>query len=79
MNGKALTDTILISYLLHTRNGEDTRGGCIRVKGHCPVCQGNFVEIKKVGFICPTGKPIHILCGKTKVDILIHLMRFIIY
>lgn len=30
--------------------------GAIRAKGHCPVCQGNFIEVKKLGFICPTDK-----------------------
>lgn len=32
--------------------------GVIRTKGHCPVCQGNFTEVKKFGFICPTDKTI---------------------
>lgn len=30
--------------------------GAIRAKGQCPVCQGNFTEVKKLGFICPTDK-----------------------
>ncbi len=30
--------------------------GAIRAKGHCPVCQGSFTEVKKLGFICPSDK-----------------------
>lgn len=30
--------------------------GVIRPKGKCPVCQGNFSEIKKLGYICKTDK-----------------------
>ncbi len=30
--------------------------GNIRVKSKCPVCQGKFTEIKKLGFICPEHK-----------------------
>ena len=51
----ALTDTSLISYLLQ-KKGEDAMKGAIRAKGHCPVCQGSFVEVKKLGYICPTDK-----------------------
>lgn len=32
--------------------------GCIRVKGHCPVCQGRFHEIKKLGYICAEHKTV---------------------
>ena len=27
--------------------------GTIRAKGKCPICQGKYTEIKKLGFICP--------------------------
>lgn len=51
-----LTDNDLILYLLSFLRGEDTMKGTIRAKGHCPVCQGNFTEVKKLGFVCPTDK-----------------------
>ncbi len=43
-----------ISYLL-TEESEIMKG-TIRTKDKCPVCQGKFTEIKKLGFICPEHK-----------------------
>lgn len=40
-----------ISYLLSEESEE--MKGTIRTKDKCPVCQGKFAEIKKLGFICP--------------------------
>lgn len=52
---KVLTNTELISYLLLNNEGEGMKG-VIRPKGNCPVCQGKFVEVKKLGYICPVDK-----------------------
>ncbi|MCF6147656.1 MAG: tyrosine-type recombinase/integrase [Candidatus Kuenenia sp.] len=30
--------------------------GVIRAKGSCPVCEGKFAEVKKLGYICPNHK-----------------------
>ncbi len=46
-----LTDIGAISYLLTEES--EIMNGTIRAKGKCPVCQGKFTEIKKLGFICP--------------------------
>lgn len=54
-NEKVLTNSDLISYLLINNTGEDMKG-IIRPKGKCSVCQGTFVEIKKLGFICTEHK-----------------------
>lgn len=54
-NEKVLTNSDLISYLLINNIGEDMKG-MIRPKGKCSICQGAFVEIKKLGFICPEHK-----------------------
>lgn len=43
-----------ISYLLS--DGGDIMSGAIRVKGKCPVCQGQFAEVKKFGFGCHKHK-----------------------
>jgi integrase len=46
-----LTEMGAISYLLHERS--EIMDGSVRVRGKCPVCQGAFKEIPKLGFICP--------------------------
>lgn len=50
-----LTNTDAISYLLQVKEG-DTMKGVIRTKEVCSVCQDSFIEIKKLGYICPTHK-----------------------
>lgn len=49
---KNLTNTEAISYLLAIEESEIMHG-TIRAKDKCPVCQGKYTEIKKLGFICP--------------------------
>lgn len=53
-----LTNIELVSYLLsitETERGKDMKGA-IRAKGKCPSCQGQFEQIKKLGFVCPGCK-----------------------
>lgn len=52
-----LTNNELIAYLLQEKGG-DAMKGAIRAKGHCPVCQGSFTEVKKLGFICAEHKTV---------------------
>lgn len=47
----------MISYLLQ-ENGEEKMKGTIRAKGNCPVCQGKFIEIKRIGYICAEHKTV---------------------
>lgn len=54
-NEKVLTNSDLISYLLNVEKEEEMRG-LIRAKDTCSVCQGKFVEIKKLGYICHIHK-----------------------
>lgn len=56
MTENSLTDTDLMIYLLQQEKGGDTMKGAIRAKGYCPVCQGSFTEVKKLGYICPQDK-----------------------
>ena len=49
-----LTDIGNIFYLL-SQGGEEMKG-TIRAKGRCPVCQGPFEQVKRLGYICPTCK-----------------------
>lgn len=51
-----LTNTDALLYLLSLEKGEDAMKGVIRPRGHCPVCEGSFVEVKKLGYICPSDK-----------------------
>lgn len=53
---KGLTNTESILYLLKNGEGEDNMIGSIRTKERCTVGQCKFVEVKKLGFICPTHK-----------------------
>ncbi len=39
-----------ISYLIH--EGSEIMEGTVRARGKCPVCQGAFTQIPKLGFIC---------------------------
>lgn len=53
--GKGLTKVEMISYLLEIEENEIMKG-IIRVKGKCSICKDKFVEVKKLGFICPIHK-----------------------
>ena len=54
LSENTLTHQDSISYLLTEEN--EIMKGTIRAKEKCPVCQGKFVEIKKLGFICQEHK-----------------------
>ncbi len=46
-----LTEMDSISYLVSLEG--EIMEGTIRARGKCPVCQGVFTQIPKLGFICP--------------------------
>jgi hypothetical protein len=51
-----LTDLPLILYLLSKKEegkGERKMLPTLKARGRCPVCQGEFQEVKKLGFGCP--------------------------
>ncbi|MDQ7786772.1 MAG: site-specific integrase [Thermodesulfovibrionales bacterium] len=48
-------DLELISYLIDS-SGEEKMKGAVRAKGTCPICEGKFQQILKIGFICPRCK-----------------------
>lgn len=58
VNEKNLTSTESILYLLEIGKGGEKMIGTIRSKGRCSVDQCKFVEIKKVGYICPIHKTV---------------------
>lgn len=56
-NGEiVLTNTDTILYLLELGRGEEKMIGYIRPKDRCAVGQCRFVEIKKLGYLCPAHK-----------------------
>ena len=45
----------LISHLA-SNTGEEKMKGTVRTRGKCPMCEGKFQHILKLGFICPRCK-----------------------